>query len=62
MIINLVTIALNFFKDCYHNGFSEATEILSPSWKENCAKTKTPILPSLISGEGALPLKAHVVS
>ena len=62
MIINLVTIALNFFKDCYHNGFSEAIEILSPSWKENRAKTKTPILPSLISGEAALPLRAHVVS
>ena len=32
MIIRLVTrIALNFFKDCDHNGFSEATEILSLS-------------------------------
>ena len=32
MIIRLVTrIALNFFKNCDHNGFSEATEILSPA-------------------------------
>ena len=29
---------------------------------QNRAKTKTPILPSLISGEGALPLRALVVS
>ena len=30
-IIHLVTVAFNFFKDCYLKSFYEATEILSPS-------------------------------
>ena len=29
----ITAITLNFFKDCYHKGFCEATEILTPSLK-----------------------------